>query len=101
MAISQRKKQYNANKLAKVGDEIVCPICGTHFVKKQWQQAFCCNSCKETFWNAKGDRHKDKNYYHNYNSKHSERLERVGIFKEDLEEEEMYFAMCENPILGK
>lgn len=32
MANSNRKKQYNANKLAKVGDEIVCPICGTQKV---------------------------------------------------------------------
>ena len=28
---TKRKLQYNANKAAKVGDEIVCPICGTTF----------------------------------------------------------------------
>lgn len=73
----KRKEQYKHNKSAKVGETIVCPICGKHFVKKQWQQAFCCDNCKNKYWNAKGDRHRDKNYYSNYNQKHPERYERL------------------------
>lgn len=101
MGITQRKKQYMLNKSLKVNDELTCPVCGTKFIKKQWQQAFCCNECKNKYWNDKGDRHKDKKYYHDYNLKHQERLERIGIDIEEMEEEAMYFAMCENPILGK
>lgn len=107
------KKQYQANKNAKVNEEIICPICGKHFVKTQWQQAFCSSTCKDTYHNKKGDRHK-KGYYHNYNKKNFKRLERIGVFKEDgkfghydedgnfwtFEEEQDFFDMCENPILG-
>jgi len=111
----ERKKTYKLNKTLKVGDELTCPICKTKFIKKQWQQAFCCGTCKDKFWNDKPDRHKDPNYHHNYNMKHPERLERVGIFQDDLGEFGYYneddefvsfreeyetFAMCENPILG-
>ena len=50
---SKRKEQYNQNKKAKVGNELICPICGTKFTKKQWQQAFCCGACKDKYWNDK------------------------------------------------
>lgn len=115
MKKSKRQLQYLTNKETKVGNEIICPICGTHFIKKQWQQAFCTNTCKNEYWNAKGDRHKDKNYYHNYNVKHPHRLERIGIYKDEngkfghydengnfytFEEESLEFGSCENPILG-
>ena len=72
---SKRKEQYNQNKKAKVGEEIICPICGKTFTKKQWQQAFCCGACKDKYWNDKGDRHADPNYYSKYNQKHPERYE--------------------------
>ena len=116
MAKSERKKRYETNKKAKVGTEITCAVCGTKFIKKQWQQAFCCSDCKNAYWNAKKDRHRDPNYYHNYNIRHPERLERIGIYKDDITgdlgyyDDEGYFrtfredaecaAMCENPILG-
>lgn len=111
----KRKEQYRLNKSAKVGEMITCPICGESFRKKQYSQAFCCTEHKDKFWNAKGDRHSNPNYHHEYNIRHPERLERVGIyqddwgnfgyynddaefvtFKEDFECE----AMCENPQLG-
>lgn len=63
----ERKKTYKLNKTLKVGDELTCPICKTKFIKKQWQQAFCCGTCKDKFWNDKPDRHKDPNYHHFYN----------------------------------
>lgn len=103
---SARTKQYQTNKASKVGDEIICPICGNHFIKKQHQQAFCCNDCKNKYWNAKKDRHKGgisndaKGYYKQYNMQHPQRLERVGIDLDKIREEEDYYAMCENPILG-
>ena len=70
------KKVYNkVNKSAKVGEECKCPTCGKTFIKKSYQQVFCCNDCKVAFWNTKPDRHK-KGYYHKYNAEHPERLER-------------------------
>lgn len=69
---------YKTNKLLKVGDSCICPICGTTFVKRQWQQAFCCGVCKDKYHNKKGDRHR-AGYHQDYNLKHPERLERVGL----------------------
>ena len=31
-----RNQQYKANKEAKVGETIICPVCGRAFVKKQY-----------------------------------------------------------------
>lgn len=70
------ESNYEFNKAAKVGESIICPICGTTFNKKQYSQAFCCKECKDNYWNKKGDRHKDKNYQHKYNQSHPERLDR-------------------------
>lgn len=69
------KSSYELNKAAKVGEQITCPVCGTVFNKKQYSQAFCCKECKDSYWNKKGDRHKE-GYYSDYNMKHPERLER-------------------------
>ena len=74
-----KKGLYHKNKEAKCGETIECPVCHTTFVKKQWQQAFCCKQCKEKYWNQKGDRHKDPNYYHKYDMKHPERLARLDM----------------------
>ena len=65
--------RYAENKAAKVGTELICPICGKTFTKKQWAQAFCCNECKNTFWNRKGDRHRT-GYYEEYDLQHPSRL---------------------------
>ena len=35
------RERYKLNKTAKVGDECVCPSCGTKFIKTNYQQAFC------------------------------------------------------------
>ena len=78
--MSERKALYEKAKKSKVGDDITCPVCKTRFRKVQWQQAFCCKKCKETYWNAKGDRHRDPNYHSKYNLSHPERLERVADF---------------------
>ena len=66
---------YKLNKSIKVGNIIVCPICGREIIKTHYAQAFCSNECKNAYWNKKGDRHK-KGYYHKYNKEHPERLNR-------------------------
>ena len=47
---------YNLNKKAKVGDECICPSCGTKFIKSNYQQAFCKTKkgtiCKDKYWNT-------------------------------------------------
>ena len=75
MKITKTDIQYGKNKSAKVGEILICPICGKEFGKKHYVQAFCCGKCKDTYHNGKGDRHK-KGYYHKYNQEHTERLER-------------------------
>lgn len=57
MAKKKKKGLYKINKEAKVGEIIECPICHTKFAKRQYSQAFCTTSCKDRFWNSKGDRH--------------------------------------------
>lgn len=48
---------YRDNKAAKVGADIICPVCGKIFQKRQYSQAFCSGACKDAFHNAQGDRH--------------------------------------------
>lgn len=69
------KTRYEDNKTIKKGSIIICPICGKEVIKNHYAQAFCSNKCKNIYWNKKGDRHK-KGYYHNYNKKNPQRLER-------------------------
>ena len=55
MTIPKMKKQYRANKDAKVGAECVCPSCNREFLKTSYQQAFCNTYagtfCKDRYWN--------------------------------------------------
>lgn len=94
---SKRKLQYEANKSAKVGEEIICPICSTKFIKRQYSQAFCCSKCKETYWNAKGDRH-SVGYYEKYDNKHPERKSRRALYSMEVhnayDEEELEARMA-------
>jgi uncharacterized Zn finger protein (UPF0148 family) len=71
--------RYEENKAAKVGMELICPVCGSRFTKKQWAQAFCCTKCKDTFWNNKGDRHRE-GYYEDYDLSHPSRLRNRIIY---------------------
>lgn len=70
---------YKLGKEAKVGDTISCANCRKTMVKVQWANVFCCPACKDAYWNKKGDRHKDDEYYKKYNMKHPDRLLRIGI----------------------
>lgn len=98
--MSKRSEQYKQNKSSKVGAELVCPICGKKFVKKQWQQAFCCGGCKDKYWNDKGDRHTDPNYYTKYNQKHPERYEGLlglGRTSAEREHNRALYELATNP----
>jgi len=77
--MSKRQQTYKANKQAKVGEMIKCPVCGDVFKKRQYSQAFCCGQCKDTYWNAKGDRH-CAGYYEDYDAKHPERMKRRRLY---------------------
>ena len=50
------RERYKLNKTTKVGDECVCPSCGTKFIKTNYQQAFCKSKggtiCKDKYWNT-------------------------------------------------
>lgn len=71
MANKKKRKKglYQANKEAKVGEIIECPVCHTKFAKRQYSQAFCCGWCKDKFHNMRcKDRHryaetKEEPYY--------------------------------------
>lgn len=41
------------NEKAKVGTECHCPMCGKKFVKKVYQQKFCCIKCKNNYHNKR------------------------------------------------
>lgn len=71
----EREKIYDNNKKSSVGVDIICPICGKHFIKIQYSQAFCSNECKVKYHNI-NQKGKRKSYYHKYNKEHPQRLER-------------------------
>ena len=41
------------NEKAKVGTECHCPMCGKKFIKKVYQQKFCCIKCKNNYHNKR------------------------------------------------
>lgn len=41
------------NENAKVGTECHCPMCGKKFIKKVYQQKFCCIKCKNNYHNKR------------------------------------------------
>jgi len=50
------KQRYELVKKTKVGDECICPSCGTKFIKSSYQQVFCKTKggtvCKDKYWNT-------------------------------------------------
>lgn len=57
---STMKTQYDANRAAKVGSKLSCPVCGASFLKTTYHKVFCSNqkthrgksSCKDQYWNS-------------------------------------------------
>ena len=81
--MTKRQQTYKANKQAKVGMMITCPVCGDVFKKRQYSQAFCCGQCKDAYWNAKGDRHA-AGYYEEYDAKSPERMKRRKLYGSNI-----------------
>lgn len=48
----EMRTQYKISKAAKTGEKIRCACCGTSFLKKSYQQAFCKTKCKDQYWNT-------------------------------------------------
>ena len=50
------REAYKVAKSAEVGKKILCPSCGTLFIKEHYQQAFCKTRggtvCKDKYWNT-------------------------------------------------
>lgn len=53
--VAHDELHYKMNKRAKVGTKIVCagPKCSKRFIKKSYQQCFCCTKHKDQFWNRR------------------------------------------------
>lgn len=53
----EMKRLYEAGKAAKVGTEIVCPVCREKHIKTTYHKVFCSNGrktrkdCKSKYWN--------------------------------------------------
>lgn len=41
-----------ANKLVKHGSDITCICCGKSSKKQTNNKQFCCDTCKDKFWNS-------------------------------------------------
>lgn len=61
-SVEEDAELYKINKDTKVGTEIKCagPLCTKKFIKKSYQQAFCCTKCKDQFWNRRQFKYGDK-----------------------------------------
>lgn len=70
---AERRAMYADMKSRKVGEPCVCPVCGEVFIKRSYQQAFCCTKCKDWYWNRQGDRH-SADYAERYAKKVHERF---------------------------
>ena len=46
---SSQEAPKRRNEKAKIGSECRCPMCGKKFVKKVYQQKFCCIRCKNNY----------------------------------------------------
>jgi len=72
-----RKRIYEANKEAEVGQEVTCPFCGKKFVKRYSRQAFCSSkgkgNCKDRYWNqANSKRRARASWYGNAGNRRAE-----------------------------
>lgn len=58
--VSAMRAQYDANRAAKTGSHVNCPVCGVSFKKTTYHKVFCSNqktqrgrsSCKDQYWNT-------------------------------------------------
>lgn len=45
------KDIYEVNHVTNVGSMIKCPNCHKNFIKKTYNQKFCCTKCKDNYHN--------------------------------------------------
>lgn len=56
--LEEMKRLYDVAKAAKVGTEVVCPVCKTKHIKTTYHKVFCSNGrktskdCKSKYWNT-------------------------------------------------
>jgi hypothetical protein len=76
--MSIMKMRYILAKSRKIGEEIMCPSCGSILIKKTKDHVFCSNgrtkgagNCKDAYWNKvdnkKRNRKHPKSHYRKYN----------------------------------
>jgi uncharacterized Zn-finger protein len=84
------KERYRFNKAAKKGEEIICPSCGTSFVKNNPQQAFCKTKggtmCKDKYWNTVDPRKRNNTTRISpANARYMERMKEMRMECEDID----------------
>ena len=53
------KQRIKLNKESKVGSNLICPMCGSEFIKKSYQHTYCSLICKDKRHNQLNpDRHR-------------------------------------------
>ena len=53
------KNRIKLNKESKVGSKLICPMCGSEFIKKSYQHTYCSLTCKDKRHNQLNpDRHR-------------------------------------------
>jgi len=65
---STMKTQYDANRAAKIGSKLSCPVCRASFLKTTYHKVFCSNqktqrgssSCKDQYWNVATPERKER-----------------------------------------
>ena len=62
---------YDAAKIARVGEDIKCPVCEQMHVKRTYNNVFDRAECKDRYWNTVDEkrrcRHHDPSHYDKYN----------------------------------
>ena len=51
---------YNKAKAAKVGSDILCPVCAAIHKKTTYHKVFDKKSCKDTYWNTVDENRRDR-----------------------------------------
>ena len=53
------KNRIKLNRESKVGSNLICPMCGSEFIKRSYQHTYCSLTCKDKRHNQLNpDRHR-------------------------------------------
>lgn len=53
--IATYRQRYDKARIAKIGEEMQCTVCGARMVKRSWQHKFCHTRHKDKYWNTVDD----------------------------------------------